>query len=220
MSFEYTKAVEFVAATAAANAAAADSGVFPKDTIAAFKESGLAGLVSATAVGGKGESLAAAAVVVERLARECASTAMIVCMHYCATATIEAHGPEDVRKAIAAGRGAIVNTTSGRALTGAARGAHYAASKGGILSFTKSLALDWAPHGIRVNCVIPGVIETALPLLDAPLDELRARGARFPMGRLGQPEDIAGVVAFLLGPDAGYMTGQAIAVNGGEILLP
>jgi len=104
MSFEYTNAVETLAATAAANAAAADGGAFPTATIAAFKDSGLAGLVSSKDVGGKGESLAAAAVVVERLARECASTAMIVCMHYCGTATIEAHGPEDVRKAIAAGK--------------------------------------------------------------------------------------------------------------------
>jgi alkylation response protein AidB-like acyl-CoA dehydrogenase len=104
MSFEYSAALDNLAAVAAANAAAADSGVFPKDTIDAFRESGLAGLVSAKEVGGKGESLAAAAAVVERLARECASTAMVVCMHYSATATIEAHGPQDIRKAIAAGK--------------------------------------------------------------------------------------------------------------------
>jgi len=124
------------------------------------------------------------------------------------------------RAMIAAGRGAIVNTASGRALTGAARGAAYAASKGGVLSFTKSLALDWARHGIRVNCIIPGVIETAMPLGDTTLDELRERGRRYPMGRIGEVDDIAGVVAFLLGADAGYMTGQAVAVNGGEIFVP
>lgn len=124
------------------------------------------------------------------------------------------------RRMVAAGRGAVVNTASGRALSGAARGAHYAASKGGIVSFTKSLALEWAPHGIRVNCVLPGIIETDMPLQGASLEEVRARGARvIPFGRLGQPEDVAGVVSFLLGPDAGYMTGQAVAVNGGEIMV-
>ncbi len=102
--FEYAKILESVAATAASHAAAVDGGAFPSATLAAMREAGLLGLVSATAVGGKGESLAAAAVVVERLARECSSTAMVVCMHYCATAAIEAHGPEDVRRAIASGK--------------------------------------------------------------------------------------------------------------------
>jgi alkylation response protein AidB-like acyl-CoA dehydrogenase len=104
MPFEYQKIVESVAAVAAANAATADGGAFPTETIGAVRDAGLLGLISAKEVGGKGESLAAAAYVVERLARECASTAMVVCMHYCATATIEAHGPEDVRRSIALGK--------------------------------------------------------------------------------------------------------------------
>jgi alkylation response protein AidB-like acyl-CoA dehydrogenase len=104
MSFEYANLVETVAATAAANAAAVDAGAFPTATLSAMRETGLLGLISATSVGGKGEGLAAAAHVVERLARECGSTAMVVCMHYCATATIEQNGPDDVRKAIAAGK--------------------------------------------------------------------------------------------------------------------
>ena len=62
-----------------------------------------------------------------------------------------------------AGGGVIVNMASGRALAGAANGAHYSASKGAIIALTKSLALDWAPYGIRVNCVIPGVTDTAQP---------------------------------------------------------
>jgi NAD(P)-dependent dehydrogenase (short-subunit alcohol dehydrogenase family) len=117
-------------------------------------------------------------------------------------------------------RGAIVNMASGRALQGTPRGAHYAASKAGIVSFTKSSALEFADHGIRVNCVIPGVTETAQPLADTTLDELRTRGRKIPLGRIGQPEDIAKVVAFLLGDDAGYMTGQSVAVNGGAITIP
>ena len=118
------------------------------------------------------------------------------------------------------GRGVIVNMASGRALAGAAKGAHYAASKGGIIALTKSLALDWAPYGIRVNCVIPGLTDTAQPRGELGDEELYAQGSRIPLGRIGQPQDIAAVVAFLLGEDAAYMTGQSIAVNGGAMMLP
>ena len=118
------------------------------------------------------------------------------------------------------GRGAIVNMASGRALAGAANGAHYAASKGGIIALTKSLAHDWASYGIRVNCVIPGITDTAQPRIEMGDNELYAMGARIPLGRIGQPQDIAAAVAFLLGDDAAYMTGQSIAVNGGAIMIP
>jgi NAD(P)-dependent dehydrogenase (short-subunit alcohol dehydrogenase family) len=116
--------------------------------------------------------------------------------------------------------GVIVNMASGRALAGAARGAHYSVTKGGIIALTKSLALDWAPYGIRVNCVIPGVTDTAQPRGELSDDELYALGSRVPLGRIGQPQDIAAVVAFLLGDDSAYMTGQSIAVNGGAIMIP
>jgi NAD(P)-dependent dehydrogenase (short-subunit alcohol dehydrogenase family) len=118
------------------------------------------------------------------------------------------------------GRGAIVNTASGRALAGAANGAHYSATKGGILALTKSLALDWAGFGIRVNCVIPGLSDTAQPRVEMGDNELYAAGAKIPLGRIGQPQDIAAVVAFLLSDDAAYMTGQSVAVNGGAIMMP
>jgi NAD(P)-dependent dehydrogenase (short-subunit alcohol dehydrogenase family) len=120
----------------------------------------------------------------------------------------------------AAGGGVIVNMASGRALAGAANGAHYSASKGAIIALTKSLALDWAPYGIRVNCVIPGLADTAQPRVEMSDSELYAMGARIPLGRIGTPEDIAAVVAFLLGPDSAYMTGQSVAVNGGAIMIP
>jgi NAD(P)-dependent dehydrogenase (short-subunit alcohol dehydrogenase family) len=118
------------------------------------------------------------------------------------------------------GRGAIVNTASGRALAGAANGAHYAASKGGIIALTKSLALDWAAYGIRVNCIIPGITDTAQPRAELSDNELYAVGAHIPLGRIGQPQDIAAAVAFLLGDDSAYMTGQSLAVNGGAIMVP
>jgi NAD(P)-dependent dehydrogenase (short-subunit alcohol dehydrogenase family) len=118
------------------------------------------------------------------------------------------------------GRGAIVNTASGRALAGAANGAHYSATKGGILALTKSLALDWAGFGIRVNCVIPGLSDTAQPRVEMGDNELYAAGAKIPLGRIGKPQDIAAVVAFLLSDDAAYMTGQSVAVNGGAIMVP
>jgi alkylation response protein AidB-like acyl-CoA dehydrogenase len=104
MSFEYEPLLETIAATAAQHAASVDRGNFPSETLRALGEAGLLGLISATEVGGKARGMSAAAAVVERLARECGSTAMVVCMHYCATAVIEAHGPEDVRRAIAAGK--------------------------------------------------------------------------------------------------------------------
>ncbi len=118
------------------------------------------------------------------------------------------------------GRGIVVNIASGRALQGTPRGAHYAASKAGIISFTKSMAMEFGPLGIRANAVIPGVTETAQPLADATLEELHARGTQLPLGRIGQPEDIADAVMFLLSDASRYMTGQSIAVNGGAIMIP
>lgn len=96
--------LESLAAIAAQHAAEVDRGVFPTETLNALRGAGLLGLVSSTDVGGKGGTLADAVTVIERLARECGSTAMIVCMHYCGTAVIETHGPLETRKAIAAGK--------------------------------------------------------------------------------------------------------------------
>jgi alkylation response protein AidB-like acyl-CoA dehydrogenase len=104
MSFDYEKAVETVAQTAASHAVQTDRGEFPKHVVRALGETGLLALVSATSSGGKGCGLAEAAFVVERLARECGSTAMIACMHYAATAVIEQHGARELRSTIAAGK--------------------------------------------------------------------------------------------------------------------
>lgn len=119
---------------------------------------------------------------------------------------------------LAQGQGAIVNLASGRAYAGAKLGCAYAASKAGIVGLTRSLALEWAP-AIRVNCVVPGVTDTDQPR-EAGIDDatLYARGASIPLGRIGRPDDVAKGVAFLLGPDAEYITGQALFINGGALM--
>lgn len=119
------------------------------------------------------------------------------------------------------GAGAIVNMSSDYAVRGMLRGALYAAAKSAIFSLTKSLALEFAASGIRVNAVGPGPIET--PLLKGPMTEdewqhFRAERAKLvPMGRLGQPDEVAAVVAFLLSDKASYITGQIIHPNGGQL---
>jgi 2-hydroxycyclohexanecarboxyl-CoA dehydrogenase len=124
-------------------------------------------------------------------------------------------------KMIAQRRGVVINIASGRALEGAVDGANYACSKAAILSLTKTLALEWAPHNIRVNAIIPGVSLTAQPLENTTSEELIERGRRtIPLGRVGYPEDMAGLAAFLASSDAAYMTGQGVAMNGGRVLVP
>jgi len=100
----YLELIEQIATTVTAeHAAAVDGGEFPTATINALKEAGLLGLISSTEMGGMGQGPRAAAEVVERLARECASSAMVTCMHYAGTAVIEAHGNEETRRAVASG---------------------------------------------------------------------------------------------------------------------
>jgi alkylation response protein AidB-like acyl-CoA dehydrogenase len=102
--FDLIPRTNSVAAIAAAHAIEVDGGAFPTAAVAALAEHGLLGLISSPEVGGFGRPLGDAAYVVEQIARECASTAMVLCMHYCATAVIEAQGPVEIRKAIAAGK--------------------------------------------------------------------------------------------------------------------
>ena len=132
--------------------------------------------------------------------------------------TAQAFAKEMIRK----NRGCIINLASGRAIAGAPSGIHYAASKAGIIAMTKTLATEWAQFGIRVNAIIPGVSETRQPLEadGVTLENLRERGGSIPLGRVGHPDDIAGMVMILLNKDTAYITGQAIAINGGAIMLP
>jgi NAD(P)-dependent dehydrogenase (short-subunit alcohol dehydrogenase family) len=117
--------------------------------------------------------------------------------------------------------GAIVMMASDYSVRGKTSGAAYAAAKAAIYSLAKSLALEFAPHGVRCNCVGPGPIET--PMLRAGRDDVtwrmakEARAKQVPMGRLGTPEEVAGVVDFLLGAESAYITGQIIHPNGGQI---
>jgi NAD(P)-dependent dehydrogenase (short-subunit alcohol dehydrogenase family) len=111
--------------------------------------------------------------------------------------------------------GAIVNLGSTRSVLPSERGAHYASTKAGILGLTRTMALELAPHRIRVNTVAPGIADTAQPRQGMTEDELYASAAAIPLGRIGQPEDAARVIAFLVSEAAGYVTGQTIFVNGG-----
>ncbi len=118
-------------------------------------------------------------------------------------------------------RGVVINIASGRGVEGAPKGANYACSKAALLSLTKTLALEWAPHGIRVNAIIPGVSMTAQPLENTTPEELLERGRKtIPLGRIGYPDDMAGLAAFMASPDGAYMTGQGVAMNGGRVLVP
>ena len=120
---------------------------------------------------------------------------------------------------VAAGRpGAIVNITSGAAFRGSPRGVHYVASKGGIVSMTRQMALELAPHRIRVNAIAPGLTDTAQPRYGSSEDEIATMAAANPLGRIAEPEDIARAAVFLASDQAGFVTGHTLHVNGGSYL--
>lgn len=114
------------------------------------------------------------------------------------------------------GWGRIINISSSSAQTGSAHQTHYAASKAGIIGFTKSMAMEFAGTGITVNNVPPGFVNTE-GLQEAPVD-IDGFAQRTPMKRPGRPENIAAAVAFLASEDADYITGHTLSVNGGRYL--
>jgi 3-oxoacyl-[acyl-carrier protein] reductase len=125
----------------------------------------------------------------------------------CSRATVE--------DMIARRSGTIINIASTSGLTGGTSGAHYAAAKGGIVALTRSLGKELARYGVRVNAVAPSKIETAiLQGVDTP-EARQQLIAKIPIGRIGQPEEIAEVVAFLASDKAGYIVGEVIVASGG-----
>jgi 2-hydroxycyclohexanecarboxyl-CoA dehydrogenase len=118
-----------------------------------------------------------------------------------------------------AGWGRIVNISSSSAQTGAPMMAHYSASKGAVVALTKTLAREYASKGITVNNIPPGFVDT--PMLRAsPVNvDAEAASAASPMGRPGQPEDIAAACSYLVSEAAGYVTGHTLSVNGGRVTI-
>ena len=118
-----------------------------------------------------------------------------------------------------AGGGSIVLFSSTMARTGGVGAAHYAASKGAILGLARSLALDVAGAGVRVNTVSPGLTDTAQPRGNMSADVMFERAARTPMGRIGEAHEMADAVSFLLSDDASFVTGQDLRITGGAGLF-
>ena len=126
------------------------------------------------------------------------------------------------RLMVAAGRGSIINQGSVAAVVGIANFASYCASKGAVVALTRSMSVDLAPRGVRVNAICPGTVYTPLmePMLTARGGGDMAAGlaltvAKYPIGRLGTPEEIAAVALFLASDDSSFLTGSVITADGG-----
>jgi 2-hydroxycyclohexanecarboxyl-CoA dehydrogenase len=120
---------------------------------------------------------------------------------------------------LAAKWGRVINISSSSAQTGSARMTAYAASKGGVIAFTKALAQELAPSGVTVNNIPPGFVDTPMLRGEGVAGMgvgVEAVAARSPMGRAGRPENIAAACAFLASDDADYITGHTLSVNGGR----
>lgn len=116
--------------------------------------------------------------------------------------------------------GAIVNVVSIAGRTGGGPGAGaYSTAKGGLISLTKALAKELAPHGVRVNAISPGVIDTPFHEVFSTPEMMRGFAATTPLGRVGTPKECATVIAFLASEAASFIVGETIEVNGGQLML-
>jgi D-sorbitol dehydrogenase (acceptor) len=129
---------------------------------------------------------------------------------------------------VEAGSGTVINLASQAGRRGEALVSHYCATKAAVISYTQSAALAMAPHGIRVNAISPGVIDTPMwSQVDAlfaryeglqPGEKKIAVGQAVPLGRMGRPEDLAGAAVFLASDEAAYITAQTLNVDGGNVM--
>ncbi len=131
---------------------------------------------------------------------------------------VNLHGTFHITSAVARvmvdqGGGSIILLASDRGIFGLAGGAHYSASKGGVIAYAKSLALELGPNGITVNAINPGTTDTPMARGTLTDEEWQKRWSQDPLGRLSLPEDIAQTVLFLAGPASRYMTGQLISTR-------
>jgi 3-oxoacyl-[acyl-carrier protein] reductase len=115
------------------------------------------------------------------------------------------------------GRGCIINIASQRGLKGAVNSAPYCAAKAAIIGFTRALACEAAPKGVRVNAIAPGPIVTDLTATMAPADRQAFIDA-LPVHRFGRPEEIAATALLLAGPDGGFYVGACLSPNGGDVM--
>ena len=116
------------------------------------------------------------------------------------------------------GKGAIINTASNFGITGSATCTAYSAAKAGVIAFTKSLALEVAPYAIRVNAIAPGLTATTRVMKHFSSEAWARQSETIPMGRVGDPQDIAEGVAFLASEESSFITGRTLHVNGGLVL--
>jgi NAD(P)-dependent dehydrogenase (short-subunit alcohol dehydrogenase family) len=116
------------------------------------------------------------------------------------------------------GRIVNISSTAGKSVS-TIGGAHYTAAKAGVLGLTRHLSREVARHGITVNAVCPGLIDTEMVRATIAADAVQRYAASFPIARLGQPEEIASLVAFLASDDAAYITGASLDINGGDLTI-
>src|SRR5947208_2813720 len=117
------------------------------------------------------------------------------------------------------GFGRMVTISSVAALRPRKMQIHYASAKAGVIAFTRCCAEAFAPHNLRINCVAPGLIDTEMMRVLSE-ETINTVVEQTPMGRLGQPEEIASVIRFLLSEESSFMTGHTLGVSGGRIMLP